>query len=515
MVTESTTKASSMSSVDAKTPRTAKEIEKYWLDKGSVIERFENAQKAVQLINAAKNETRTYSTFSKETLRTYLQNPASYYKMLRNLSRFLYYRCQSYRRLIWYNAGMIDTKLRVVIPLIDLVKENNPEKVTKSYYNTLKILQPINLESELFKMRVIAWREDCAYGCVYYDDTGLFILPLDPDYCKVTSMYYDGTLGFSMDMSYFDKYTEQLAFYGAPFDKMYQAYQADKVNGKWQPMPDEHCFCLKINLDDATLPLPPYFSLFNAIISLCDSEELQAVRDEADIYKLLVLEMETIDGAMNPDEFTVDPSTAVGYYNKLVSFLPEYVNAAISPVKITPIEFNQDQTSDINYIQNSTAALFNSSGGGQILNSANITTATPWADAMISDGVYATATVRPQLEKWINRWLSYVDAKHATVKLLDVTPYTKQAVVKTMKEDATYGLPLKLALNSLNGFSELETLSLNYLEEDCLHLSTKFVPLQSSNTQSGSPSESTEPSGAPEKDSGELSDSGEAAKANR
>ena len=492
-------------------PKTAKEIEQYWLQKGKAVERFEMAQNAVQLINASKTETRTYSTFSKETLRTYLKNPTGYYKNLRNLSRYLYYRSQPYRRLIWYNAGMLDTTARSIVPLIDPTKENDTQKTLKQFYSTAKVLEYANLKSEILKMNIIAWRDDCAFGCVYYDETGLFILPLDADYCKVTSIFYDGTLGFSMDMSYFDKYSEQLEFYGEPFTSMYNAYNADKVNGKWQPMPDEYCFCIKINLDDPTLPLPPYLSLFNSIISLCDSEELQAIRDEADIYKLLVLEMETIDGSNIPDDFTVDPSTATEYFNKLSETLPEYVEAAVSPMKITPVEFNKDQTSDINYVQNSTAALFNTSGGGQLLNSASISTTIGWEGAIINDGKYATMTVRPQVEAWINRWLSYYVSKPAKVVLLDVTPFTKKETIKSLKEQNTYGYPLKLLVNSLNGFTELETMSLAFLENECLHLAETWKPLQSSNTQSGSNDAKIKEvgQGAPEKDAADLTDAGD------
>ena len=67
----------------------------------------------------------------------------------------------------------------------------------------------------------------------------------------------------------------------------------------------------------------------------------------------------------------------------------------------------------------------------------------------------------------------------------------------------------KLVLNNLNGFSELDTVALNFLEENCLQLSKKFVPLQSANTQSGSSDSSV---GAPEKDSDELTDDGEASR---
>lgn len=487
--------------------RTAKEIEQYWLEHQSRIEKYEAAKQAVQLINAAKNENRNFSTFSKETLRTYLKNPTSYYKNLRNLSRFLYYRSQPYRRLIWYNAGMLDVSARSVVPVNDRAKALQKQKFIKSYYETCGTLEKINLQSEIMKMNIIAWREDCAFGCVYYDDTGLFILPLDPDYCKVTSMYYDGTLSFAMDMSYFDKYTDQLEYFGDPFTGMYNEYQKDKVNNRWQIMPDENCFCLKVNLDDPTLPLPPYLSLFNAIITLCDSEELQAIRDEADIYKLLVLEMETLNGSNEADDFAVDPSTATDYYNRLIQSLPEYVSAALSPMPVHTIEFNKDQTADVNYVENSMEAMFGTSGGGQVLNSTGKATSSAYANMMINDARYSTMTIRPQVQAWINRWLNYHVSNPAKVILLDVNPFNKQEWIKTLKEQATYGMPVVSMLGALDGLSQLELMSLNYLEEDCLEISQKFKPLQSSNTQT-----TDGEAGAPTKDATDLTDDGDASR---
>ena len=74
-------------------------------------------------------------------------------------------------------------------------------------------------------------------------------------------------------------------------------------------------------------------------------------------------------------------------------------------------------------------------------------------------------------------------------------------------ESSTYGFPNKLALNTLNGFSELDTLAMNFLEEECLGLTDKFVPLKSSHTTS-----SDKKSGGQEKDASELTDEGEASK---
>ena len=113
---------------------------------------------------------RTISAFNKESLRGYLQNIANNEQNLRNLSRYLFYRCHAYYRLILYNATMFCLDARAVIPSYDLTKNNDKKKMLKSYNTTLHILENMNLQYEFLKVYVTNFREDVYYGCCYYDD---------------------------------------------------------------------------------------------------------------------------------------------------------------------------------------------------------------------------------------------------------------------------------------------------------------------------------------------------------
>ena len=76
-----------------------------------------------------------------------------------------------------------------------------------------------------------------------------------------------------------------------------------------------------------------------------------------------------------------------------------------------------------------------------------------------------------------------------------------------MQKDLNYGIVSSLALNSLNGFSELDTLALNFLENEVLGLRDKFEPLKTASTSSNTENEG----GGQEKD-GQLTDEGEKTK---
>ena len=493
---------------------TTEEIRKWYEKHKKHIENYASQEQAAKLLrNVSKTSTKTITAFDKDTLRNYLRNIGSNEKNLRSLSRYLYYRSQAYYRLIMYNANMFCLDARSVIPAYDLTKNNNAKQMLKSYFDTLFTVDRLNLQYEMLKAYVTCFREDVFYGCVYYDETSMFILPLDPDYCKINGIYQTGDFSFAMDMSYFRSRQELLEYLGEPFDAMYRAYEADTTAGKWQPMPDEYCICLKARAEDWETVVPPYSGLFNSLINLLDLEDIQAIADEQQIYKMIWLEMETLQGSDTPDDWKVDPSIMIEYFNKMCEeAIPGYTTAAIIPGKLNQISFNNDTAADTNKVSTATETVFNTAGGAQILNSSTIDGSTGFNAAIKADTEFAISMLLPQTQAWVNRFLSYHVSNPAKVKFFEISVYTKDEFKNSLMTDAQYGLPVKLALNSLNGFSELDTMALNFLEEECLQITDKFKPLQSSHTQNG---EDKEESGAPTKSDGEISDDGEASRDKR
>lgn len=473
-----------------------------WYNKNSKkLDNYTKAKAALKnLADLKKGWNTKYETFDREKLRTYMKNPLRYYKQLIALSRYLYTRSQPYRKMLTYNASMIDTTYRSIVPVIDMTKRQPSDtKILKDYWTVCNIMNRSNMQGEIRKMNIIAWREDTAFGVWYSDPSGIFILPLPYDRCKVNGIYNDGCLGFAMDMSYFDGNEELVEMWGEPFITLYNEYLKDKQNNQWQTIPDNRAYCVKVNIDDPLNPIPPYIGLFNSIINLADTEDLQATKDAASVYKLLAFEMD-VKGD-DPDDFTVNPDTAADYVNKANDSMPPYVGSILSPLKVNPISFEKDQAADVNIIENATKNLYNSSGGAQILNSLNISTTIGWLSVLISDEQFAAGILRSQVENNLNRLVSAEKPNNCRIKLMPVSPYTKNLYKESLEKDFQYGVPLKLALNSLNGYTELETVSMAKLEE-ILDLRDLFQPPRSANTQSGNDTEQTK---SPE----DLSDEGD------
>ena len=70
---------------------------------------FEKAEQGLKLLtDLQKTTTKTTNAFTKENVISFLKNVGSNESRLRNLSWYLLYRSQLYRRLIIYNASMFN-----------------------------------------------------------------------------------------------------------------------------------------------------------------------------------------------------------------------------------------------------------------------------------------------------------------------------------------------------------------------------------------------------------------------
>ena len=489
------TKTNSANGTSTKKQPTAQEMREFYEQNKRRLENFDSANDALlSLRNLSKNTTyTTISNFNKEELRSYLRNVSANEVNLRNLSRYLYYRSQVYQKLIAYNANMFCLNARSVIPEFSFVDKNDKKKTLKSYDDTLKALDKMNLQYEFSKMYVANFREDVAFGCCYFDPdaeekTSFFILPLPADYCKIAGVYKDGSFAPAMNMDYFKKNKDLLELWGEPFQSM--AKNAEKAGeSKWQIFPPEYGIALKAHAEDWETVVPVFSGLLNSLINLLDLEDIQSIKDEQEIYKMVWMELETLQGSDEPNNWKIDPSLSLPYWNRMVNeALPDYTSSAIVPGKLQTISFDNDKATDTNKVMKATESVLNTSGGAQILNSSTVSGSTALNYMMMADTEFAISMLLPQTQLIVNRLLGcYVD-NPSFVKFLELSVYTKDAYKESVLKDNTYGLAPKLLVNSLNGFSERETMALDFLERECLQL--EFQPVQSSHTTSNDGNES-------------------------
>lgn len=470
-------------------------------------------KKALQLFDPKKPPTRTTNTYSRDSLRTYLRNPATdaNNKNLRKLSNYLYTVSHVYRRMVNFKAHQINCKTWSAYPIISMVDENDEESILREYERVVNIVTAMHMETQIFKIMLAAWKSGVAYGYIYGDpekDGEFYIHLLDPDYCKISCASFDqGVLGFLFDMSFFTKDEKQLEYYDKEFQKLYNQYKTDNI--KWKQLPIEKTICIKIDPDNLDYSIPPLSGLMEQVISLTD---LQAAQDEVDSlanYKMVWGKLDTISGTKSPNDFSVDLDLALAFMKKINDALPDNVGYGLSPLDLDTIEFKDNDASDTNVLSKAYSNLIEANGS-IILNSNRITNSTSFKLAMMAECEDAMAPVT-QLNAWLKFYLKYNhNVETIAVEYSDISPYFMNDEIDKYTKLAGLGLPIKTELASMVRANPQKSMGMNYLEQNLLKLGTEnwINPLVSTNTMSNP----TDTGGAPtaEESGKELTDEGEA-----
>nr|DAW45462.1 MAG TPA: portal protein [Caudoviricetes sp.] len=471
---------------------------------------------ALQFFDPENPPNRNTSTYSRESLRTYLRNPATdaNNKSLRKLSNYLYTVSHVYRRMINYKAHQINCKTWTAYPVVNMIENNDDEAILKEYERVVNIVTNMHMETQIYKLMLSLWKNGVVFGYTYGDpesDGSFYIHVLDPDYCKISCASYDnGVLGFLFDVTYFNSHTEQLEYYDKEFDKLYREYQNDNI--KWKQLPIERTICLKVDPDNLDYAIPPLSGLLEQIISLTD---LQAAQDEIDSlqnYKMVWGKLDTISGTKSPDDFSVDLDLALAFMKKINAALPDNVAYALSPLDLDTIEFKDNDASDSNVLSKAYSNVIESNGS-IIMNSNKITNSTAFKLAMKVECEDAMAPIT-QLNAWLKFYLKYNHNNEiVNVEYSDISPYFMNDEIEKYTKLAGFGLPLKTKLASMMNVNPQAQYGYDFLERQLLGLSINRWnnPLVSSAVQSGNPLDGE---GAPtaEEKGEELSPEGEASR---
>lgn len=459
-----------------------------------------------QLVDLESSTTKTWTVFNKENLRSYLQNPysANSQKNIRDLARFLSTLSFPLRRLINYLASLPDFSVYKVIPNISMLEEPDEDSVLKDYEEVCRFVRAMDLELDLFKMLVIAWREDCAYFFPVEDEDGSTLLfPLDAQYCKVSGVGYNGLYHVAYDFSFFNGTNSfYLDIWPQEFKKKYNAYQKDS-SLRWQQLDDARCF--KINLDQPELVLSPLASLFESIIDLIDLQSLTSVKDALEIYKLLVMRIPMLN-SNNPDDMAISLTLAKNFYNKAVELLPEEIGCILSPMPVDSVTFDKSATSESDAISDAYSNLMSNAGVSQIMDSSRLTGQSAVKASMMCDVMFATKGIIQQINAFVNERIKLkFPSTQMVFKYTDVTAYTKADRISELQKACEFGLPFKLELAMMLGQDPLENYAMGWLEDKMGLAITRWThPLVSSHTASAG----SDTGGAPIKDDGDLSDEG-------
>lgn len=456
---------------------------------------------ALILQKANKEATRSYTKYTKAKVQQYIQNPQSNLNNIRALSEWLERVSMPYRKLLEYYSSMLLYNYQVV-PKEDFTSGGSSENFFETYINTIKSIQRIDFKSEMPKVIKFALRDGAYFGFVYDNgDNEFFLYDLDPKYCKITQLD-NGVYGFDFDASYFDSGNNSM--YLEEWDSVFQTgYNAYKNNGqdyKWFAIPMESSICIPAG-DDPLLPLPYLLPLFVSLIDLLDYENLIKAKTELESSVLLWQKIPLLTGTKEINDFAVDLDLVQTMDNLLSEAAPSLAATAYSPCDLDVINFKTNDTSDTDIFANSLSNLMSKVGVSEMLFNSD-----KGGSVGLKHSIQVDETVAfdflVKIEKWSQFFIEHNIDENCIIKFHRYTYFSQEEYIKTRKDAAALGVPVKIELATSLGYTPYEVMQNTSLEE-ALGLEQRWKPLNSSYTSSAS-----NENGAPEKDLDDLTEEG-------
>lgn len=467
-------------------------------------ERFAALNKLILRDLNGRYTTPSFNRYTKDNITTYLENPYQYAKQLRDAVTYIYSASSHFRRLIQYFAGLSDLSY-VVSPYKIDPSSANAKSINRNYRKTLNALSSMSIKTQFPKILTVCLREDTFYGTCHVTNDSITIQQLPSDYCNISTIE-GNVFNVSFDFSYFDTNSTYLELYPAEFDRKYKLYQKDRSNMKWQELDSPTSFAIKCNNDIPDYPVPPFVGVLRDIYDIEDYRQLRMTKTELENYALLVMKL----GISENGEWQLDFGKAKEFWQNLDNVLPEQIGSVLSPMDITKIGFERTSPSTTNTIADAEQSMFTAAGVSSLLfnnekASSNALLLSIKADQAITFGIVKS------IEDAVNRYIqSQSFGKNFKVTFLDCSPFNRKEMGDQYIKACQLGIPMVSYYCASQGLGQEELDSMSFLENDVLGIKDKFIPLQSSATQSASSTDSEasagEEGGAPKKDIGEVSD---------
>lgn len=456
----------------------------------------------------SKNQTTTSATYTRNNVSTYLANPKRYSKELQKMSAYLYDFSPHYRRLVNYYAKLPTLDYYVELYGLDTSKSVNVKTLRNNYNKALDFVELMNIRHEFGKALVSAWKVGTFYGFELFTKDTYFIKELPYDFCQISGIA-DGIYTFSFDVSYFERNTDQLELFPKEFKKMYNSYKSGS-KPKWQEVDPARSICIKVN-EEVYYDIPPFAGLFADIFDIEDYKALRMASEVVGNYKFIVEKIPIRENSDKNNDFNVDLKTVQMFHNKTASLLPDEIGIFSTPFDVETLEFTKSNYESDNVSQ-AEEAFYASAGTASQLFNPKGTSSSTLAKSINVDEAEVFAILR-QLERIATGKLknSMSGSFKFKVRILDNTIFNRKENAETLLKNAQYGLPVKIMLCACLGISPSSVVSMNFLEEQVLGLSSSFIPLTSSHTQTGE-EESTgskDDGGRPLSEDDELSEKGE------
>lgn len=439
----------------------------------------------------------SFYLYDKDQITKFLQNPYANEKQLRNAVIYLYGASSHFRRLIQYFASLSDLSY-IVSPFKIDTASAKPNSIRRNYHKVLNLLSSMDIKNQFKKILTVCLREDVFYGTMWVSTDSIIIQQLPSDYCAI-EVIEDNVLNVSFDFSYFNANPSYLENYQEEFKVKYELYKNGRAP-RWQELDSPTSFAIKYNSDILSYAFPPFAGILREVYDLEDYKLLKKAKTELENYAMLVMSL----GINDDGEWQMDLGKAKEFWRNLDAVLPDEIGSVLSPMPIEKISFERTHANDVDTVAEAEQNLFSAAGVSSLLFN-NVKASANALLLSIKADQAMTFSIVQSIEAMINRFVhAQPYGKNFKVTFLDCSPFNRKEVGDAYLKACQYGLPMVSYYCASQGLGQDEMDCMNFLEDDVLGIKGRFIPLQSSATQS-----SDSETGRPESEMDDLTDDGE------
>lgn len=475
---------------------------------------FEKLQEIIQR-NVSRSVSKTYTQYTRSLLDTYTANPATNLNSIIEISRFLTRVSMLYKNMIEYYSTMPLYTYNIT-PTFDWTKSISESKMLKDYESILKIFNTFNMPKELYNVISNTIRDGMYVGYMYYSEgNGMFLMPLDIKYLRISGKTATGEWIVYMDASYFDANDNSIYVKGVNNDGVgvwadvfVQGYNDYKANGRdyqWFRLPPENTLCIISSTDDEfSVPLPYYLPLFKSLLQLLDTESLIAEKAEIQNYKLILNKIPLLNSD-DVDDFSVSLELLYDFQAVLEKIIPDNIGIGMTPCSTEVIDFEKSASAaETDELAKAMNNLFSNAGINKLIVSSGESSNANGIKYSIANDLGKISVYIRRIESWLNYFIATNISEGYYLRIFDQTQYNRDDFIQQRKDGATLGTSKMDYLCALGDTPYIAYCKLRF-ESMVLNVEQYMKPLQSSyNTASSGEV------GAPEKDEDELSPEGQA-----
>ncbi len=448
--------------------------------------------------NPMRNVNKTFTQYTKDLVKNYLQNPVNSQDTLREISRFLARNSMLYQKILMHYATIPLFNYNIT-PQDDFTDDYNLSKIVQDYQKVISTFSRFDIKKDGYSALYFALRDGFYVGYVYDDKQGrIFMMPLDVQYIRIIGKNQDGQWVAYFNAAYFDSGNNSEFIQGidgnataATWDKVfidgYRNYK-DNRDMQWFRLPPEKtCVLLSCPDDEFMHPLPFFAPLFISLMDLIDLEQLIASRNELENYKLIISKIPLVDNGNSGDvdDFAISLELSQ-YFNELLqAAVPETVAVGYSPMDIDVVNFEKSNSADsTDRLSEAINNLFENAGASKVAVSGGGTNPSTLAIkyGMIEDNNIIWVMVN-RYESWLNYYIKSNIQKGYIFEIHRISDFNKEEYINIRKDAATLG---NNKMSYITAIEESPYIALQKIRfENAIGLVDIMKPLQSSyNTSS-------------------------------